>query len=341
MATLYTDLVSPAELTGFARAAQEDIERTKGTLARWLPNTSVPDVVVRTVVGTDGNGELAQYRAFDAETPIGSGGKAERKVFELLPLGLKERVSEYGQIRARGGDAAGLMLGGVDKATIRVTNAVVDRLEKARGQVLDTGSLTINENGVVQTVNFGRPAGNTVTAPILWDQANAKPLDNLITWTDVYKAGNQGAMPGTILTSRRTLMVMMRDPGFKQLVAAPGTNPELVSVDGVNAALATFGLPSITVYDRKIKGANVLPDNKVYLLPAAVDPNGSNELGATFYGETLEASESDYGIAAADQPGLVVGAWKTRDPIGVWVHSNAIATPILVNPVASMVATVL
>ena len=46
-------------------------------------------------------------------------------------------------------------------------------------------------------------------------------------------------------------------------------------------------------------------------------------------------------VIAADQPGLVVGAWKTKDPIAVWVHATAIAEPVLVNPVASMVATVL
>lgn len=74
MATLYTETITPAELTGFARAAQDDIEAKQGTLARWLPNTSVNDVVVRTVVDQDGSGDLAEYRSFDAETPIGSGG---------------------------------------------------------------------------------------------------------------------------------------------------------------------------------------------------------------------------------------------------------------------------
>ena len=114
--TLWTDLINPAELTGFARAAVEDTERQKATLARWLPNYSVPDVVVRTLVGSDGTGALAQYRSFDAETPIGSGGSGTRKVFELLPLGLKERVSEYDQLRMRGDSAQALVLGGVESA---------------------------------------------------------------------------------------------------------------------------------------------------------------------------------------------------------------------------------
>ena len=341
LAKLWTDLIAPAELTGFARAAQEDVERQKATLARWLPNYSVPDVVVRTVVASDGNGALAQYRSFDAETPIGSGGTGERKVFDLLPLGLKERVSEYDQLRLRGGDATGLIQAGVEKAAARVANAVVDRLELARGQVIDSGTMTIKENGVVQTMPFGRPNGNTVTAATLWSDSAAKPLDNLIAWGDVYAAGNQGNQPGTIVTSRRVVAALQRNADIRGLVATTGGTPGIVSIDALNAVLAAYGVPQIVVYDRKIRGSAVLPDNKLYLLPPAVDPNGQSELGATFYGQTLEAGEPDYGIPASEQPGLVVGAWKTRDPIGVWVHSNAIAMPVLVNPVASMVATVL
>ncbi len=338
---LWTDLITPADLTGFARAAVEDVERQKATLSRWLPNYSVPDVVVRTVVANDGNGALAQYRSFDAETPIGSGGTASRKVFELLPLGLKERVSEYDQLRARGNDAAAMVLGGIEKAAIRVANAVVDRLEVARGQAIDTGAITIDENGVKQTMSFGRPGGNTVTAATLWSAAGAKPVDDLIAYCDAYALGNQGAMPGVILTSRRVVAALQRNADIRGLVATTGGTPGIVSVDALTAVLAAYGLPPIVVYNRKIRGVNVLPDNKAYLLPAAVDPNGQSELGATFFGQTLEAGEPEYGIGAADQPGLVVGSWKTKDPIGVWVHSNAIAMPVLVNPVASMVATVL
>lgn len=340
---LWTDLITPAELTGFARAAVEDVEREKATLARWLPNTSVADIVVKTVVGKDGNGALAQYRSFDAETPIGSGGKAERKVFELLPLGLKERVSEYDQLRARGDAALAMVLGGVEKAAKRVANAVVDRLEVARGQVLETGSLTINENNVVQTVNFGRPAGNSVTAATLWSAADATPIADLIAWSDAYAAVNQGRKPGVFLTSQRVVAALQRAEEIRALVAtAVAGTPSIVSIDALNAALVAYGLPPIVIYDRKIRSVNVLSDDRVHLLPAAVDPNtGENELGATFNGQTLEASEREYGIGSADQPGLVVGAWKTKDPIGVWVHSNAISMPIMVNPVASMVAKVL
>ncbi|MEJ9078588.1 major capsid protein [Gordonia malaquae] len=343
MATLYTETITPAELTGFARAAQDDIEAKQGTLARWLPNTTTNDVVVRTVVGEDGSGDLAQYRSFDAETPIGSGGKAERKIFELLPLGKKERISEYAQLRARGGDAASLILSSVEKATIRRVQAIVKRLEVARGQAIETGGLSITENGLVQNPSFGRPAGNTVTAVKLWSDSTADIVEDLQTWTQVYENGNEDSAPGAYVTSKRVLGAMLKNPAIQGLVRGPGSAVSApVSPEALNAVLAAYSLPPIYAYDRKVNGQRVTSDNKLFILPEPVDPNsGSNMLGGTFYGPTLEADEPEYGIAPGDQPGIAVGVYKTKDPIGLWVHSNAIALPVLVNPVASMVATVL
>lgn len=342
MATLWTELLTPAELTGFARAAQEDYERQQGTLARWLPNTTVSDVVVRTIVGTDGAGELAQYRSFDAETPIGSGGTAERKVFELLPLGLKERISEYDQLRARGRDGAALVLGGAERAAVRVVRAIVNRLEVARGQAIENGQVVIDENGVVQTVSYGRAAENEVEADTLWSETSASPIDDLNTWVDFYTEANNGSMPGSLVMSKRVLAALQRAEEIRELVATMAGTPNIVSVDLVNNVLSSYGLPPIYIFDRKVKGERVLSDNKVFLLPAPVDPNsGSNELGATFVGPTLEAAEPEYGIGVSEQPGIAVGVWKTKDPIAAWVHSNAVAFPVLVNPVASMVAEVL
>lgn len=344
MATLYTETIAPAELSGFARAAQADIEAKQGTLARWLPNTAVNDVVVRTVVGKDGGGHLAQYRSFDAETPIGAGGQAERKIFELLPLGLKERIGEYDQLRARGGDGAAIALGGIEAATIRTVRAISDRLEVARGQALETGALSINENGVVQAPSFGRPAGNTKTAAVLWDAASGvKILDDLMLWCEAYADANDGAAPGSIVAPRKVIAAMLKDAGIQALVrGSQSTVDAPVSIEALNGVLTAYSLPAIHVYDRKVKGVRVTSEKKILILPEAVDPNsGSNILGATFYGTTLESMEPEYGIGASDQPGIAVGAYKTKDPIGLWVHSNAIALPVLVNPVASIVATVL
>ena len=52
--TLWTDLIDPATLTGYARRSLEEYEAEKGSLARWLPNREVADTVVRFVSGQKG-----------------------------------------------------------------------------------------------------------------------------------------------------------------------------------------------------------------------------------------------------------------------------------------------
>lgn len=342
---LWTDVVTPAELTGYARAALEDYERSKGTLGQWLPNRPIADIVARFVAGEAGLSPVAEYRSYDAETPIGSLPGGKRVTIELPPVGLKYRVSEYDQLRARG-VSDDKVLSSIESATRRVAGAVADRIEVERGKAIENAALNINENGFVQTGSWSRAAGHTVTAATLWSAGSPKPLDDLQAWADVYVATN-GEQPGAIVTSRKVVAALARTAEFRALAATTAGTPSLVSVDAIQAILAAHGLPPIYVYDRQAKvgssAAKVLSDNKVFFLPAPVDPFDAEgtDLGGTFWGQTLESSEPDYGLEFEDQAGLVVGAWKTKDPIAVWVHSAAIALPVLANANLSFVATVL
>lgn len=57
------------------------------------------------------------------------------------------------------------------------------RLEVMAGEILQSGKLTITgEKYPTVVVDFGRAAGNTVTATPLWSDPNATPLVDLATW---------------------------------------------------------------------------------------------------------------------------------------------------------------
>src|SRR3954469_14873414 len=112
---LWTDLIGPAELTGYARAEQEEWERRTGTLARYLPNDFVPDIVARFEVGRAGLQPVAPFRSYDAETPLGKLPGKQRVIIELPPIGEKLRVSEYDQLRMRG-----------NVANTQILNSVMD-----------------------------------------------------------------------------------------------------------------------------------------------------------------------------------------------------------------------
>jgi hypothetical protein len=338
---LWTDLVTPAELTGYTRAALADRAENRVSLAQFLPNNYVDDVVARITSGDSGLTDAAEYRAFDAETRIGGGGGGKRVTFDLPPLGKKERVSEYDQLRANGRDSDENVIDVLEQASIRRGRAVDDRVEIARGQALVTGKVTIAENGFVAELDFGRRGGNTVAPGTLWTSGSATPVSDIETWIADYVSVN-GEAPGAMLTSTRVLGLLRRSAEFRTTNATLS----IVTREAVQAVLADFGIPELVIYDRVVKvngtQTRVIADDKVLFLPArvGVNDNGGTDLGETTWGRTLESMDDRYQIADGEQPGIVVGAYRDDDPLGVWVKGTAISTPALANPDLSYVADV-
>jgi hypothetical protein len=345
---LYTDLIDPATLTGYARAALEEYEASKGTLARWLPNRYVEDIIVRFVAGQTGLIDVAKFRAYDAEPEMGKRKAGKRVTLEIPALGQNIPVTEYEQLRSRAGtsnvsDEQALRT--VQNTTRVAVRSVADAIERLRGIVIATGKATIDQDNFQSDDDFGRPATHQLTAGSLWTTASVSRLDYLQTITDVY-TDTVGAPPGSILVSTRVLRAMAAGDEFMtQLVngaSRPATNQQVA--DTVQGA----GLPPIQVYDRRVSidgvSTKVLPDDELYLLPAPVDPEDEEgtELGSTIWGRTLTSQDAAWGIEDGEQPGIVVGVYKNqKPPMGLEVISDAIGLPVLANAELSLRAKVL
>jgi hypothetical protein len=340
---LWTDIIDPATLTGYARASLADYEANRGTLARWLPNREVADIVARFVAGSTGLVDVASFRAFDAEPTVGKTPGGKRVTIELPALGQNIPVSEYNQLRARNSNlTADQALATIQRATDVCVRAVADAIERLRGIVLNTGKATIS--GFMDD-DFGRTAGHSVTAGASWATASTDALGHLTTWYDTYVAAN-GVEPGAILTSTRVVRLLGALTQFATQLSNGASRPATVA--DVQATVQAAGLPPIYPYDRRVSVAGsagrVLPDDKLFLLPAPVDPNDGlgTELGATFWGQTLTSTAPEYGLEGGDQPGLVVGAHRgEKPPMIVEVISDAIALPVLANADLSFVADVI
>ena len=173
----------------------------------------------------------------------------------------------------------------------------------------------------------------TVAQPL--SCAAATPVDDLINWFETYSEKN-GQEPGYIVVSTKIASALARYKGFLPEKSLRSR----ASFDEINAVLAAEGLPSLIKYDRKVKVdgtvTRVLPQEQVIMLPSEV-----SEMGGTFWGTTLESLDSRYNIQPEDRPGIVAGAYKDDDPMGVWVKASAIALPALANANLAMTATVL
>jgi len=341
---LWTDIIDPATLTGYARAALADYEARRGTLARWLPNREVADIVARFIVGDNGLVNVAKFRAYDAEPEIGKRRPRKRVTLELPALGQDIPVSEYEQLRARGGSVSDAeALAAIQSATDAVVRSVADSIERLRGVVLYTGKATIAEIGADD--DFGRAAGHTVTAPAAWSVAGTDALGQLTGWTDTYVDTN-GEMPGAIVMSTRAARSLAKLDQFKTQLLNGASRP--ATLEDVNNTITAAGLPEIVLYDRRVSvddvTTKVIPDDRVLLLPAPVETDDfmGTQLGATFWGRTLTSTDSDWGIESAEQPGLVAGVYRNpKPPMGIEVISDAIGLPVLANANLSFAADVL
>lgn len=337
---LWTDLVTPAEATGYVRAALADLEINRTSLARWLPNVEVSDINVRFRKGQAGFVQEAEFRAFDAEPSLAGSSSGQRVTLELPALGQNRPVSEYDQLRLRNAPDQQLR-DSIFKEISNAARAIADRIERLRGTVLSTGKATINQGNFISDDDFGRSGAHNVTAASLWSDPAVSRLADLNAWSDVYSATNGGIVPGAMVTSRRGFRALASGKEFATLLANGATRPGLEA--DVRSLLTAAGLPELYIYDRSTASGRVIADDRLMFLPAPVDPqSGQSEMGTTFWGQTLTSMDSNYSIEPSEQPGVVVGVYKNeKPPMIAEVVSDAIALPVLANANLSFVAKVL
>lgn len=338
--TLWTDVIDPAELSGYARASLAEYEQKKGTLARWLPNREVNDIVVRFVMGQAGLVDEAKWRAFDAPVETGKRQAPKRVTLELLALGQDLPISEYEQLRLRNA-SDDTVLSNILKTTDQVVQAVADSAERLRGVVINTGKATIAQDNFVNDDDFGRDSSFTLTLGTLWTLSATDRITAIQTLVDAYRDMN-GEDPGCMVGSNRVFRGIAAGDQFK-LQLVNGVSRPAGEAD-IQSILVGEGLPEFIKYDRRTKAGRVTPDDRLYLLPAPVAPDAweDTELGATFWGQTLTSMLPEYAIADSEQPGIVVGTYRNDKPPAIAeVIADAVALPTLANANLSMAAKVL
>jgi hypothetical protein len=335
---------TPRTLSEYTREAALDLAVNRFTLNRFLPNKNIDDLTYRFTRGGDSLIEAATYRSYDAESSIAGRPGVTRVSGELPPISRKIVLGEYDRLRTRANPDASLRTAILSDAE-RVTRQILARLEVARGDALVNGEVTINEDGVVATVDFGRDSSMEVTASTLWSTtATADPITDLTTWVQAYIDRN-GEAPAVLLTSTRVRGFLLRNVAIREMAQTGGTAPTQVSPEVLNGILNAYDLPRLETYDARYSvngtATRVIDDHFALLLPAPVDPNAPDgtDLGATFYGTTAESLDGRFGLAGAEA-GLVAGVYSKEDPISLWTKAAAIALPVLATPDLAMRAIV-
>lgn len=325
------DLVEPDLLVEYAR----QVPMPQFTLDQFLPNRNIRDIEYRFSKAALQDQDVAPYRAFDAEAAIGKRQGISRVTGELPPISKKMRLGEESRLRLemlRGGDNSTIVNQLFDDAAAMV-RAVQARIEQARGQALYTGAVTINENGVQATIDFGMAGSHKPNAAASWALPATDILTDLLTWQALYVT-DTGQQPGVIVTSSKVLGYMQRNTPMRELMVAGGASaPTILTQETVQATMRAYGLPPMMAYDTVVRvdgvATRVIPDDKLLMLPAG----GGPPLGSTFYGVTAEELElRRFGVQVQGDGGVVVVLSATDDPVATWTKAAAIAVPIIASP---------
>jgi hypothetical protein len=352
LATL-EDLNNKAFVTDFVRLLQFP----QFTLGQFFPDEKIAGIQYRWNSTSLYQEPAITYKAWDTETTIGSRPGVSRKSAELPPLGKKKIMTEEHTIRLEAlqtGEWGPYVATAFDDIT-NLTEGAHARWEFDRATLLSTGALTVSgpSNGTspawTQSISYGVPGGNIVTASPLWTSTStADPLLDFETWCAAYAILNRGLRPGVCLISRAIAANILRNAALRALLyyGAPNTGPSVLPLGAVNEELAARNLPRLVIVDEQATASDgtfgyVLPQNKAILLP---DPATGLFVGRTVQGITAEAlgmvpAGSNVSI---DNAGLVGSSWMNPggDPPVRFNKVNGTGMPVISNPNLLMIATV-
>lgn len=333
---LVFDLIEPQELIDYIRAYDNEVLREEANfvLDQWLPNREVDDLEFRIRKGALNDVDVAEYRAWDTQPTMtgrpgvshisGSLGPVSRQI----PLGEEEMLRQ--RSLDRGTDDP--IIDAIYDDAERMVRAVQARIEIARGDLLDDGIVTIEENGLTLEADFGRDATMSPTVAVDWSDPSALILTELLGYQETYEDQN-GVTPGELVVPRSMVGNFALNQEFLDYASFAGTTPQRINRQTVDSILAAEGLPPIRVYDGQFRvngvRTRVLNEEKVYFMPPAGEP-----LGNTFYGVTAEALRlRSRGLISRDAaPGVVAVVLMNDNPVQTFTLGTAIALPAMPNP---------
>ncbi|AXH70405.1 major head protein [Gordonia phage Daredevil] len=339
--------VHPDAATSFVRKIPTPADHL---LAKYLPTKEIVGTRVE-VTEAVLISRTAKFRAFDAQpTKLERDGYSKRQL-GLLPVTVEGGYGELerlkiDQMRLAGTSDQPIVEAIYDDLTNGV-EAIRNRIELARGQLLSTGQVEINENGIVGAVaDFNVPTSNFPDAAVAWsDVENATPVEDLTAWVLDYKKKN-GFAPAGMVVSRQVLSYLQRNKEIRvhaNLQANGG--PQLVGLDVVSAVLSNFMLPPIVdVYDTilNVDGVDqrVLPENQLVFVTPVAKTLGETVFGAPSASRALAAS-SAVELSMESAPGLVGMVIQEPDfPFQEKVIVDGIVLPVLNSPKALYSPTV-
>lgn len=293
---------------------------------------------------------MAQFHGFDTEAQTTFRVPVDRHNIEKGLIKVKINQSERMRTLLRSGVQNDDLYDYIIRDGVRLSDQVVTRSKVAKNELLATGKVTIKENNLNLTVDYGVPSGNTsydldlstnadVGAQIqtIIDDATAKgvTITGMYTSRKVLTKMRNNAVLQKAVNGNVGAGAQLRNTALQEYMAEEfGINTILTNdlTYGKSATInASTGRPNITT-------ARYFPQNKITFF--ATNPGG--RLGRGLWGDPPEIDNARFydNAEASSSPYVYVTQKMEWDPAVLWTKASALFMPVLFNPNSLFIGTV-
>ena len=289
--------------------------------------------------------QMAQFHAFDVPAQKSIPAPIDEHNVEKGLIKVKRSTTELlRQLTQRGVNVEAELYNHVMDFASDLSDQVVTRAKVARAELMATGKVTIKENGIDETIDYGVPAANLSLTLDFGNSATEDIPTQLQTIVD--NAADAGVTITGMVTSRGVLTKMRQNADVQKVIN--GVNMEGVLVS--NAALRAwlddeYGIGTIITDDLSYStpytmGANGRPvvTSKRYFPKNVCTFYGTGNgmrLGAGLWGVPPEEELGSYyegGVTGSNNPFVYISQWTEKDPAILWTKASALFIPVLFNP---------
>lgn len=292
---------------------------------------------------------MAQFHAFDVEAQTTVRTPVDTHNIEKGLIKVKINQSERMRALTRAGVQNDQLFDYVMNDVFNLGEQVLTRTKVAKNELLATGQVTIKENNLNLTVDYGVPAAQTAYTLDLSDDADvlAQIQEIIDDATDI------GVTITGIVTSRKNISKMRNNPSVQKAINGNIGAGAIVRQSALEAFLSDeFGINSIITNDltyaseRKTNAAGGIVQTTSRYFPEDVvtfyGTVGGIPLGVGLWGDAPEVDVARLmevtGSAAG--PYISISQWTEHDPAVLWTKASALFMPVLYNPNSLFIATV-
>ena len=236
---------------------------------------------------------------------------------------------------------------------LRLADQVVTRTKVAKNELLATGQITIKENELDLTVDYGVDSSHKALTLDFSDNAAASIPEQLQEIVDT--ALEAGVILTGMYTSRKNIGKMRANADLQKVINGNLAEGALLSVTALQNYLAEeFGLGRIITNDLTygasatidqntgrpvIQSKRYFPQDKITFFAG----NTAGRLGIGLWGDPPETDVTqllDVSQAQAEKPFVYITQWAENDPAVLWTKASSLFMPVLYNPDSLWIATV-